>query len=284
MWMISKRNCKLFFRDKSAVFFSLLAVFIVIGLYVLFLGDTITSGMEGVPSANFLIDSWIMAGLLAVTSYTTTLGAFGTMVDDRAKKVLKDFTVSPLRRSSLAGGYIVSSCFVGLVMTLVTFLLAEAYIALRGGELLTLTAAARVLGLILLSVLSNSAMLFFIVSFFKSQNAFSALSTVIGTLIGFLTGVYIPIGNLPSAVQAVIKVFPPSHAGALFRQVMLERPLSLSFAGAPQNIVENFENEMGVTYSFGGQSLSLEGSLLILIGSALLFYGLSILIMRRKER
>ncbi len=33
------RNLKLFFRDKSAVFFSLLAVFIIIGLYRFFLGD-----------------------------------------------------------------------------------------------------------------------------------------------------------------------------------------------------------------------------------------------------
>ena len=57
-------------------------------------------------------------------------------------------------------------------MTLVTFLLAEAYIALRGGELLTLTAAARVLGLILLSVLSNSAMLFFYCLLFQKPERF----------------------------------------------------------------------------------------------------------------
>lgn len=44
----AKRNLKLFFRDKSAVFFSLLAVFIIIGLYALFLGDVWTGGMEGV--------------------------------------------------------------------------------------------------------------------------------------------------------------------------------------------------------------------------------------------
>jgi multidrug/hemolysin transport system permease protein len=36
------RNLKIFFKDKSAVFFSLLAVFIIIGLYALFLGETWT--------------------------------------------------------------------------------------------------------------------------------------------------------------------------------------------------------------------------------------------------
>ena len=32
------RNLKVFFRDKSAVFFSLLSVFIIVGMYALFFG------------------------------------------------------------------------------------------------------------------------------------------------------------------------------------------------------------------------------------------------------
>lgn len=35
------RNLKLFFRDKAAVFFSLLGVLIIIFLYVLFLGTLV---------------------------------------------------------------------------------------------------------------------------------------------------------------------------------------------------------------------------------------------------
>ena len=42
-----KRNLRLFFRDKMSVFFSLLSVFIIIGLYVLFLGDMMTGNMGG---------------------------------------------------------------------------------------------------------------------------------------------------------------------------------------------------------------------------------------------
>ena len=40
------RNLKLYFKDKGAVFFSLLGVLIVIGLYILFLGDTFTDGLK----------------------------------------------------------------------------------------------------------------------------------------------------------------------------------------------------------------------------------------------
>ena len=33
------RNIRLFFRDKTSVFFSFLSVLIIVGLYALFLGD-----------------------------------------------------------------------------------------------------------------------------------------------------------------------------------------------------------------------------------------------------
>lgn len=57
------RNLKMFFRDKSAVFFSLLTVFIIIGLYVLFLWDMHVNGMDDMEGARFLMDSLIIAGV-----------------------------------------------------------------------------------------------------------------------------------------------------------------------------------------------------------------------------
>ena len=47
------RNLRVFFRDRASVFFSLIAVLIIIGLYAAFLGNTLTQGMEGMPGARF---------------------------------------------------------------------------------------------------------------------------------------------------------------------------------------------------------------------------------------
>ena len=85
-----KRNLLVFFKDKASVFFSLLSVFIIIGMYALFLGDVWTSGMQDITGARNIMDCWIVAGLIAVTSVTTTMGAFGTMVEDKSKKIIKD--------------------------------------------------------------------------------------------------------------------------------------------------------------------------------------------------
>lgn len=280
----AKRNLLLFFRDKSSVFFSLLAVFIIIGLYALFLGDVWISQYNEIPNIRFLMDSWIMAGLLAVTSVTTTMGAFGTLVSDREKKIMKDFNSSPVKRSSIAGGYVISSFLIGCIMSIVALLLVEIYIVASGGKLLSLASFGKVFGLILVCTLVNTSIVFLVVSFFKSNNAFATASTVIGTLIGFITGIYLPVGVLPEAVQFVIKIFPVSHAVAIFRQVIMETPLSEAFAGAPAEMVSEFEKMMGVTYYFGDYKVTAWASILVLIMTTVVCFGLAVLNMTRKSK
>lgn len=264
--------------------FSLLAVFIILGLYVVFLGDTIANSLPVIEGASVLINSWVLAGILAVTSVTSTMGAFGIMVEDRSRKILKDFTTSPLRRSRLTGGYILSACSVGVIMSVVTFILGELYILMLDGELLPLLSILKVLGLIVLSVLASSSIVFFITTFLRSQNAFSAASTVIGTLIGFLTGIYVPMGSLPEAVQWVIKIFPISHAGVLIRSVMLEHPMEVSFNGAPAEALTEFTESMGVIYHFGSYQVESWLSIVILLATTVLFFGLSLLSLSRKSK
>lgn len=282
---LARRNLRVFFRDRASVFFSLLAVFIIIGLYVLFLGDVIVSGMSGMGGGvRSLIDSWIMAGLLAATSMTTTLGAFGIMIEDDARKIRKDFMASPVRRSALAGGYVIGALIIGLVLCLVTLALAEAYILAYGGSLLAPAALARVLGVLVLSVFSSSSMVFFVATFIHTTNAFGTLSTIVGTLIGFITGIYIPIGNLPESVQTVVKLFPVSYSGTLFRRIMMEKPLADVFSGAPAGALEKFETDMGVVFRFGAHEMSAAESVGILLATTVIFYGLAILNLSRKRR
>ena len=277
------RNLRIFFRDRAAVFFSLLAVFIIIGLYALFLSDVWTAELEGFTGVRYMMDSWIMAGLLAVTSVTTTMGAFGVMVEDRSKKIYKDFSVTPVRRGSLAGGYVISAVTIGIIMSVITLILAELYIVSGGGELLDAGAMLKTLGMIVFSTIANTSMVLLIVSFFKSANAYATACTVIGTLIGFLTGIYMPIGNLPEGVQWVVKCFPPSHSALLFRRIMMEAPVSQSFSGAPEEVTDGFMHQMGVVFDFGGTDASPWVSVAVLAVSAAVFYALSVYVMSRKK-
>ena len=280
------RNLRVYFRDKASVFFSLLSVLIIILLYALFLGDAWSSGsvFQGRAGVKNMMDSWIMAGLLAVVSVTSTMGAFGIMVEDKSRKIMKDFASSPLSRAGLTGGYILSAFLIGLLMSLVTAVFAVIYMVARGGAFPGLPVLGKTMLLIIITSLSNTSLVLFLVSFINSSNAFSTASTLIGTLIGFLTGIYMPIGQLPAAVQSIIKVVPTSHAAALLRQTLMEEPLQKVFAGAPAEMVNAFKETMGVTLSMGGKPLTPMTHVLVLTASFVIFSLLSLWSLSRKKR
>lgn len=277
------RNLKIFFRQKSAVFFSLLGVFIIIGLYLLFLGDVWIASLPGLPGVRALMDTWIVAGIVSVTAVTTSMGAFSILVEDRAGNAGRDFYASPVKRASLVGGYVLTAYLVGLLMSAAALVLGVLYFLVTGTPLPGPAVLLKVLGILLLSVFSSSALVFFCISFFSSTGAFATASTVIGTLIGFLTGIYLPIGSLPGPVQWVVKLFPVSHGGALLRQVMMEDVMSVSFAGAPASAVSAFQAEMGVQYTYGGYTAGPGLHLLVLAGSSVLFLALALWNVSRKR-
>jgi multidrug/hemolysin transport system permease protein len=277
------RNFKLFFRNKSSVFFSLLGAIIIIALYVLFLGDMVSGNIGEIPIKREVLDNWIMAGLLAVASITTTMGAFSIIVEDKESGRLKDFFAAPLKKSTIVGGYLASAVFVGIIMTLMVFVLAEIYIIAYGGKFLSALALLKIFGLILLSVMSSGCMVFFVLTFIKNSNAFGTASTILGTLIGFLTGIYIPMGILPVPVQWVIKIFPVSHAGVLFRQIMMEDALQRNFALAPTEAIAGFKESMGVVFDYGGYTAPFWLHLAVLAGTAIIFFALAVLKLSMKK-
>ena len=283
---IAKRNLKIYFRQKSTVFFSLMSVFIIILLYVLFLGKNLTSSLDanGINGVENLVNSWVMAGIISVASITTTMGAFNVMVEDRVKNLSKDFFSSPIKKVTIVGGYVLSSYIVGFIMSVITFIAAEVYISISGREILSFTSVLKVLGIILISVFMSSSLVFFIVSFFYSQGAFSTASTIIGTLIGFVTGIYFPISVLSNSMQWLIKLFPLSHSAALLRQVMMTEPIRISFENAGILRVNEFKESMGIILKFGDYTLTPAMHILILLVVGIIFFILAVLNISRKSK
>lgn len=278
-----RRNLKCYFRDKSRVFFSVLTILIVFILYIFFLGDNTAENFKNVTGFKFLLDSWVMAGIISITGVTTTLGALEIMVQDNENRVSNDFLTSPLKRSHLAGGYVLSTFVIGMIMSLLALLFAELYIVAQGGQFLTAVNLLKALGLIILSVASSSAMSFFLVNFFNTRSSFAAVDTIVGTVIGFLTGVYIPIGSMSSSVQFIMKLFPVSYTTSLFRTVMMDQAMTKTFASAPAETVETFKQDMGIVFQFSGQTVSVLSSVIILFAATVLFYGFVVVRLNRKK-
>ncbi|WP_270362345.1 ABC transporter permease [Limosilactobacillus mucosae] len=283
MKIMVKRNLKIYFQDKAAVFFSMLSVIIIFALYIFFIGDSISSGLKFLPHPNRLMRAWMLAGMLASASITTSLGAYGVMISDRENKTIKDFYSSPVSRRQIAGGYIITGFIISIIMSIFTLIFGEIYMGMIGGAVLDMNILLKLFGVIVLSAFASSAIASFIISFLKTNSAYSAASMIVGTLIGFLVGAYIPIGNLPENVQWLVKYFPCAHSAVLYRQLLMEGSIKENFANQPTAVLKETKEILGVVFVYNGHTASAWMSVVALLITGVVFYLLAVLVLIRKE-
>ena len=281
MLFLAKRNVACYFRDRASVVFSLMAVIIVVMLYLLFLRNMLVSSypdMDGMPQ---LIDAWVMAGILGIVPVTTSAGSLQTMIEDRANGRGRDILVTPMTSAQIAGGYIISTFIVGLVMSAITLAVCVVYLAATGCPL---SASGVVMSAVLLipSSLSGSIVVYAITSFLRSTGAFSGFFTVVSVLIGFLAGIYMPMGTMPAAMQTIGTLVPASHMAALFRDSLAGDALDGVFAGAPAETLDSFRAEMGFDLSLGGFQFDAGTSMLYVLGITALFFVIAVMGLRQR--
>lgn len=259
--LLSHRNLKIFFRDRAGVFFSLLSALILFGLYALFLGNLQTEYLGSqFPQAtdaevSAFVTSWVFAGITMITTLTTGLAALSVFVDDAASGRFRDFLVSPIKRTSMIGGYLISSFIISVLMTTIVVVVGQLYVLLRGEPVMSWAELGQCAGYVLLSAGGFAAFSSFIVTFIRSSSAFASLSTIVGTIIGFLAGAYIPAGALPAGVVNVLNSLPFAQSAMLIRQPFTAGSLEALTDGQEQAsaAVEEF---YGITASVGDFTVS----------------------------
>lgn len=273
MITLVKRNMLLFFKDKTAVFFSLMAVFVVLGLYIAFLGDMMIQPLEASfgEHARELSDQWIMAGTLGTVCLTTSLSVLEIIIEDKNKRILDDFYITPMKKRNITIAYFISTFLITFMVCMITLFIAELYIVYYGGRWITLSAFLQVIGVLCIDIMCCISILYFALSFFHSTHAFSNITTIIGTLSGFLMGIYIPIGSLPNALQAIIRFFPPSHGASLLRKVMMDESLTRIMEPMPSEVLTNFKTQFGLDFYYGDTLCTTICSIGILILTTILF-------------
>ncbi len=286
---IMGRNLRLYFRDRLGVFFSLLAAIILFLLYTLFLGNLQTRGLEqGFPDApdgavKTFVDSWAFAGIVGITAVTTGLGAFSAFVEDGTTGRFRDFLVSPIKRSQLILGYLLSSFVIALTMTMIVLVVSVGYLFFVDGLVLTFAQVAATVGALALSCAAYAALSAFVVSFVRTQGAFSALSTIVGTVLGFLCGAYIPVGSLPEGVANVINALPFAQSSMLVRQQFTESSLT-ELAGEQPQAIEGLRAAYGITASIGDWDVTVTYVVVVLAAIAVVFTTLAALRIRSRIR
>lgn len=275
------RRCSLmYFRDRSAVFFSLMAALIVLGLYFLFIKDTLLSNFSEMIDPGFAADSYILSGLMGVIPVMTAGAALEIMVNDRVSRKDDDFLVAPVKPYEIAGGYIMASFLVGLIMGAIALAIIVAYLMASGCPM---NASGILVSILLLfpSALSGSVIMFAITSFIRSEGAFSGFYTVISVAIGFLTGCYFPLGAMPGFMGAVSSFVPATQIGSLFRDALAGDALEHCLAGAGDAAMIEFRETLGFDLFIGGVQIPPVGCLLIAMGFTAIAFAVAVIGIRR---
>jgi multidrug/hemolysin transport system permease protein len=253
-----KRNVKMFFKDKGLFFTSLITPMILLVLYATFLTgvyrDAFVQTLPPTISSDIiegLIGGEVLSSMLAVSCVTVAFCSNMLMVQDKVTGSLQDLSVSPLKKSTLALSYYLSTFISTMIVCLAAFAVCLVYVAITGwyytvGDVLLCLAD------VVLLVAFGTALSSLINFFLSSQGQISAVGSMVSSTYGFLCGAYMPISQFPVWMQKVIAFFPGTHGTVLLRRHALSGAIrQLSADGVPDAVIELLKDSVdGNLYFF----------------------------------
>ncbi|MDR0832220.1 MAG: ABC transporter permease [Bacillales bacterium] len=283
---LTKRNIKVFLRDKMGVFFSFLSVIIMLFLYFAFLGKTYSASFSEYVSdknlINFLSLSQMMGGVLVINTLSLAVGVSGTLVNDQNNNALDSLLVTPIKRYKITLAYYLSVLFITYVLTVLMWLITVLYVGFTTTYWYSFSLIIIIVLVLLLFTIISTAIMVFLATIIKSSAAFGALASIIGTVIGFMSGIYMPLVVLGQGTKYVASCVPFTHMTIFLKGLMLKEPLSyVPFLSG--EALKEVRDYLGINnIGFLGLNVPLWA---LLIGCCLLAFGLgiaSVYIMKRK--
>lgn len=279
---LTKRNCKLFFRDKGMFFTSLITPAILLVLYVTFLAKVYKESFTSALPAAFALDDSLINGtvggqlvssLLAVCCVTVSFCSNLLMVQDKVSGARRDLTMSPVSKSTLALSYFTASalstmliCFVALGVCLVYLAIVGWYMTVKDVLLLCVDVFILVLFGTALSSIVNCNL--------STNGQASAVCTIVSAGYGFVCGAYMPISNFGDGLQKVLSFLPGTYGTALFRNHALRgvyaEMLSIGF---PVEIVEGIKDSIDCNLYFLGEKVGIGSMYAVMILSLVVLVG-----------
>ncbi len=239
MLSLIKRNLLYTLRDRTSFAMSFISVAILIMMYKLFLNDLQISqlkaaihsqhvGLAGTTMINF----WLISGLVVVTLATAAINGLSVLVEDRVSGKQADFMIAGVKPYRMLLAYLISAVILTFITTGATFLVGTIiFVGWSGLTGFSLVAWSQLVGLMVFASLLACLLALPWVAMMKSLQSFSIFSTMVGTLIGFVAGIYLPLGALSNSLQKLVLSLPFVHEGALFKQILMAPSADSFFKG-----------------------------------------------------
>ena len=272
-----KRNIKLYFKDKGMFFTSLITPLILLVLYGTFLSnvyeDTFRSAIEaaGATVSDKLIGGCVggelVSSLLAVSCVTVAFCSNLLMVQDKITGARRDITIAPVRPSTLALSYYLSTLISTMLICFIATGGCLGYLSYVGWYLTAGDIAKLFLDVVLL-VLFGTALSSCVNFPLSTQGQASAVGTIVSAGYGFVCGAYMPISQFSEGLQKVISFLPGTYGTSLLRNHALRGVFEeMGNQGFPDEIVEAIRDSVDCNLYFFGDKVALSNMYVILISA-----------------
>jgi multidrug/hemolysin transport system permease protein len=275
-----KRNTKLYFKDKGMFFTSLITPLILLVLYGTFLSnvyeETFRSALEAAGAAvpdkliGGCVGGELVSSLLAVSCVTVAFCSNLLMVQDKITGAKRDITISPVKSSTLALSYYLSTLLSSLLICGTAAAVCLGYLAYSGWYL----TAADVLLLLLdvfLLVMFGTALSSCVNFPLTTSGQASAVGTIVSAGYGFICGAYMPISQFSDGLQKVISFLPGTYGTSLLRNHALRGVFEeMGNQGFPPEVVEAIRDSVDCNLYFFGEKVPLNSMYFILIAFAVI--------------
>ena len=296
---LTKRNVKLFFKDKGLFFSSLITPLILLILYSTFLAgiykDSFADSKNGMEVSEKIING-VVAGeltssLLAVSCVTVAFCSNLLMVQDKVSGARKDLLVSPVKESTVSFAYFAATFVSTIIVTFVAAAACLGYVAIQGW-FMSFADVALLLADVMLLTLFGTALSSFVNGFLSTNGQASAVGTIVSAGYGFLCGAYMPIASFGKGLRKVIMFLPGTYGTALIRNHAMGGALNefaslIPDAATRADVMKKIKDSVDCNLYFFGNGVEPWVMYLVLIGSTLLILGAyvlaSVLMKKRKK-
>ena len=290
---LTKRNVKLFFKDKAMFFTSLITPVILLVLYTTFLAkvyrEAFTSAIPedfSVPKKiiNGMVGGQLTSSILAVSCVTVAFCSNLLMVNDKIRGARKDFAVTPVKKYTFALSYYTATLLTTLIVSGTATVACFVYIATQGWYLTATDVVLIVVDVFILTMF-GTALSSCVNVFLTSQGQASAVGTIVSSCYGFVCGAYMPISNFGSGLQSVLGFLPGTYGTSLIRNHSLSGVCNeMLKQGFPPETVEKIKDSVDCNLYFFKNKVSVGAMYGVVIGSIVLLVGLYVLINFLKNR
>lgn len=299
---LTKRNIKLFFRDKGLFFTALITPMILLVLYSTFLGniykDSIRLIIDGINTSlpdkieisdallNGFVGGQLISSILAVSCVTVAISCNMIMVQDKANGVYKDLMISPLNSSYLAISYYIATLTSTLLICFTALAVSFIYLAFVGFYMTVLDVLLIICDVLIL-VMFGTALSSLINFFLSTQGQISAVGSIISSTYGFICGAYMPISQFSDGLRNIVCSLPGTYGTSLLRHHALrgvtEKMLE---AGLPEEALRSIRDSVDYHIYLGNSEIPGYVKYIALIGTMLLLLGIYIAlnIIKNKKR